>query len=124
MTEPGEAGHGMDAARGVEETHDRGAQPERTRLAWRRTTLTFALVVVLAVRELVVTPNDRAGVAFIAVALDALAWVGFLVLAHRRIRALTSGSRPPAAGEATMLWAAGLIVLASALGMVLLAAEA
>jgi uncharacterized membrane protein YidH (DUF202 family) len=124
VAEPGEAGRGADDARGVEEEDDRGTQPERTRLAWRRTTLGFALVVVLAVRDVVVTPNHRAGVAFIAVALSALAWVGFLVLAHRRIRVLTSVDRPPPPGEAGMLGAAGVVVLASALGMLLLATEA
>jgi hypothetical protein len=119
VTEPREEGRERDTARGTEET-----QPERTRLAWRRTTLTFALVVVLSVRDVVVTPDERAGVAVIAVALNALAWVGFLVLAHRRIRVLASGDRPPSVGEATMLGAAGVIVLASALGILVLATEA
>lgn len=107
------------AAPGVDEARERGAQPERTRLAWRRTTLTFALVVVLAVRDLVVTEDGRSGTAVIAVALGALAWVAFLVLAHRRIRALASGERPPVATGATMLGAAGVIVVASAFGLVL-----
>ncbi len=39
---------------------DPGAQPERTRLAWRRTTLSFALVVVLAARGLVTADGGLA----------------------------------------------------------------
>jgi hypothetical protein len=93
-----------------------GAQPERTRLAWRRTTLAFAVAAALAVRGALYHPSPAA---YGAAALGALTWLGFLVVAHRRIRAL---SRPGVSGteggavRATVLCA---LVLA-ALGVVLL----
>ncbi|GAB2887201.1 DUF202 domain-containing protein [Streptomyces mayteni] len=91
---------------------DPGAQPERTRLAWRRTTLAFALVVVLAGRTLI-TEGDGGPAAVVGVAGAAVAWVGFLALAHRRMRALT-GRRPAAAGG-TVLAAAGVVLAVAAL---------
>ncbi|MEO3754056.1 DUF202 domain-containing protein [Streptomyces sp. B6B3] len=103
---------------------DPGAQPERTRLAWRRTTLTFTLVVVLAARKLVVSEDGVPSAAVVAVALQALLWVGFLILAHRRIRALADDRRPPAAEESTVRRAAGLIALSALLGALLLVATA
>jgi hypothetical protein len=115
---------GVEAARGEGEAHDPETQPERTRLAWRRTTLTFALVVVLAVREVVVLEDSRTGLAFMAVSLDALAWVAFLILTHRRIRALAASESPPPVTEATILGAAGVVALTAMLGLALLTAEA
>ncbi|MDT0318942.1 DUF202 domain-containing protein [Streptomyces millisiae] len=91
---------------------DPGAQPERTRLAWRRTTLAFALVVALAGRSLVVADEGRP-VALVAVAVAALLWVGFLVLAHRRLGELTD-RRPGAAGGGTVLAAAGAVLATAA----------
>ncbi|WP_052850001.1 DUF202 domain-containing protein [Streptomyces avicenniae] len=81
-------------------TAPHGAQPERTGLAWRRTTLAFAVVVVLAVRE-----GARTGRGWAAVAVGAALWVGFLVLAHRRLLVL-AGRRPPAPSAATVAGAA------------------
>ncbi|TLQ46855.1 DUF202 domain-containing protein [Streptomyces marianii] len=76
-------------------TRDPGLQPERTRLAWRRTTLAFTVAAVLAVRQVVrhgtVTAGD--GVSF---ALSAAVWLGFLAVAHRRVRTMALG-RPPGA---------------------------
>ncbi|MGW6461042.1 DUF202 domain-containing protein [Streptomyces sp. NPDC055078] len=82
MTLPPQGGPGRDP----------GLQPERTRLAWRRTTLAFTVVTVLAAR-LVVTGTGHA-VTVVAVALSALVWLGFLWVAHRRVRALGAGPRP------------------------------
>jgi hypothetical protein len=77
-----------------EPVRDPGLQPERTRLAWRRTTLTCTVVAVLAAKEGVADEVTAGGV--LAMAFSALAWVGFLVVANRRIRVL-GGARPPAA---------------------------
>ncbi|MEH0651464.1 DUF202 domain-containing protein [Streptomyces scabiei] len=72
---------------------DPGLQPERTRLAWRRTTLTGAVVAVLAVKSALHGGPSAAGM--VAAALCVVVWLGSLALAHRRIQALAA-SRPPA----------------------------
>ncbi|RBM04804.1 DUF202 domain-containing protein [Streptomyces sp. PT12] len=110
------APHPADAHR----ARDPGAQPERTRLAWRRTTLSFALVVVLAGRGLVVGEARGRAVGGVALALVALLWVGFLALAHRRLRDLTA-PRPAVADAATVLGAAGAVAIAALLAVALVA---
>ncbi|MFJ9433040.1 DUF202 domain-containing protein [Streptomyces sp. NPDC101490] len=75
----------------VESLRDPGLQPERTRLAWRRTTLSCTVVAVLAVRLGVRDGTTPLGVA--GFALSALVWIAFLAVAHRRIRSL-SAARP------------------------------
>ncbi|MFD8964910.1 DUF202 domain-containing protein [Streptomyces sp. NPDC059568] len=67
---------------------DPGLQPERTRLAWRRTTLTCTVVAVLAARQAIQGGGTAATPA--AVTAVALVWLGFLAVAHRRVRALDS----------------------------------
>ncbi|MEV5677302.1 MULTISPECIES: DUF202 domain-containing protein [unclassified Streptomyces] len=62
---------------------DPGLQPERTRLAWRRTTLSCTVVALLAGRQALHAGATPAAV--VAVALSALAWLGFLRVAHRRV---------------------------------------
>ncbi|MEU9478358.1 DUF202 domain-containing protein [Streptomyces sp. NPDC048191] len=96
---------------------DPGLQPERTRLAWRRTTLSAGVAAVLALKTAL-----HGGVSVTAVAVCALCcllFLGFLGVAHRRIRALTAGPRPrvlaPRHATAAALYALALAVCAAAL---------
>ncbi|WP_225822129.1 DUF202 domain-containing protein [Streptomyces naphthomycinicus] len=73
---------------------DPGLQPERTRLAWRRTTLSAAVVAVLAVKTALHGGASGTGVVLCAVCCGL--WLGFLRVAHHRIRTLSAGSPPPA----------------------------
>jgi uncharacterized membrane protein YidH (DUF202 family) len=75
------------------EGRDPGLQPERTRLAWRRTTLSGTVSAVLAVKTALHGGTSPAGV--VAAALCCTLWLGSLLVAHRRIRALASASSPP-----------------------------
>ncbi|MFJ9738714.1 DUF202 domain-containing protein [Streptomyces sp. NPDC101166] len=84
---------------------DPGLQPERTRLAWRRTTLSSTVAAVLAGRAALHGGVSAAGV--VACALCCGAWLSFLLLAHRRISGLTgtgederTAGAGPAAGDA------------------------
>lgn len=70
---------------------DPGLQPERTRLAWRRTTLSCAVAAVLAGRQAV--QGGLSGVGIVGVALGVLVWLAFLVVAQHRIR-LMDAPRP------------------------------
>ncbi|MDX3236744.1 DUF202 domain-containing protein [Streptomyces sp. ME03-5709C] len=90
---------------------DPGLQPERTRLAWRRTTLAFAVVALLAGRQAVLHGGSPAGL--LVVALCALAWLSFTLTAQRRIAAL--GSARPAGLSPGTATRAMLFVLVPAL---------
>ncbi|MFG2297456.1 DUF202 domain-containing protein [Streptomyces sp. NPDC048603] len=89
---------------------DPGLQPERTRLAWRRTTLTCSIAAVLALRQALrgpVSAAEIAGVAFIA-----LVWLAFLAVAHGRIRELASARPPGLAPRRALAATAATLVLA------------
>ncbi|MEV5886461.1 DUF202 domain-containing protein [Streptomyces sp. NPDC052020] len=77
---------------------DPGLQPERTHLAWRRTTLSATVAAVLAVRTALHTGASPAGA--VAAAACCVLWLTFLTLAHRRIRTLASAASPPALSPA------------------------
>jgi H+/Cl- antiporter ClcA len=79
---------------GPAQERDPGLQPERTRLAWRRTTLASTVATVLAVKSAL--HGGAQGPGILACALCCALWLGFLRVAHRRIRTLatTTGPRP------------------------------
>ncbi|MGY5128688.1 DUF202 domain-containing protein [Streptomyces nigrescens] len=92
---------------------DPGLQPERTRLAWRRTTLSATVMAVLAGRQLL--QSDAPGpVEVVLAVLMGLLWVAFVALAHHRMQAMATG-RPPALPPWTALLLVGC-TLALALG--------
>ncbi|MFG2122336.1 DUF202 domain-containing protein [Streptomyces sp. NPDC048710] len=76
------------------EARDPGLQPERTRLAWRRTTLSSTVAAVLAVKTALHGGATVAGV--VLCALCCALWLGFLWVAHHRIHALATSPRPAA----------------------------
>ncbi|MFF4506019.1 DUF202 domain-containing protein [Streptomyces sp. NPDC001401] len=80
----------MNAGAGRE--RDPGLQPERTRLAWRRTTLASTVAAVLATKSAL--HGEVSAVGIIACALCCALWLGFLFVAHRRISALASSDSP------------------------------
>ncbi|MEU5916507.1 DUF202 domain-containing protein [Streptomyces sp. NPDC047141] len=89
---------------------DPGLQPERTRLAWRRTTLSCTVVAVLAVKLTVsdqVTAKELTGLA-----LSCLVWVAFLAVSHRRIRSLGATRPLPLSHRGALLAAVCTIALA------------
>ncbi|MER7874352.1 DUF202 domain-containing protein [Streptomyces solisilvae] len=96
-------------------TRDPGLQPERTRLAWRRTTLACAVAASLAGRQALYTGIEPGSL--VVLALVVLVWLAFLALAHRRIRAMRA-SRPPAlsprAAAAAVTFTLALAVLGAA----------
>jgi hypothetical protein len=96
---------------------DPGLQPERTRLAWRRTTLSSTVAALLAMRTTL-----HGGVSATAVTVCVLCgalWLCFLLIAHRRVRALSATSSPaamaPRVATAGALLTVGLALCAAAL---------
>ncbi|MEU5348289.1 MULTISPECIES: DUF202 domain-containing protein [unclassified Streptomyces] len=82
----------MNPHQDTTDDRDPGLQPERTRLAWRRTTLAGTVAAVLAVKSALHGGADAAGIA--VAALCCALWLGFLAVAHRRIRVLAEGGEP------------------------------
>ncbi|WNZ12790.1 DUF202 domain-containing protein [Streptomyces sp. 11x1] len=95
---------------------DPGLQPERTRLAWRRTTLTGAVIAVLAAKSALRGGPSTAGV--LAAALCAALWLALLALAHRRIAALAA-VRPPALAPPAATTAALCVIALAVCGVAL-----
>ncbi|WP_321162654.1 MULTISPECIES: DUF202 domain-containing protein [unclassified Streptomyces] len=91
-------------------TRDPGLQPERTRLAWRRTTLSATVTAVLAARTAL--GRGAGPVQAVAVALCAALWLGFLYIAQRRTQGLAGspspGPLPPTRAAAAVLCIAAL----------------
>lgn len=106
-----------EAAGGAAAERDPGLQPERTRLAWRRTTLSGTVSAVLAVKTAL--HGGPSPAALIACALCCTLWLGLLYLAHRRILTLTSSDTPPTltprTATAAVLCAVAMAVCGAAL---------
>ncbi|MGY1581591.1 DUF202 domain-containing protein [Streptomyces sp. MN13] len=102
---------------GAAPERDPGLQPERTRLAWRRTTLSGTVAAVLAMRTALTDGPTAAGA--VVCALCFTLWLAFLLLAHHRIRTLMATPRPapltPRHATAATLCTATLAVCAAAL---------
>ncbi|MFD7070707.1 DUF202 domain-containing protein [Streptomyces sp. NPDC059913] len=89
---------------------DPGLQPERTRLAWRRTTLSCTVVLALAVKQALHAGAGPAAV--VAAAVGALAWLGMLVVAHRRVLRMRSARPRPMTVRGALAVAGCAVVLA------------
>ncbi|MCZ7413462.1 DUF202 domain-containing protein [Streptomyces sp. WMMC897] len=96
---------------------DPGVQPERTRLAWRRTTLAAGVVGLLLVRQALIRDAGIAGYGGLAVAL--LTVLLLAGLAHRRLNGLGAARPAPLGPPAAGAVAACTLVLA-AVGVVML----
>jgi uncharacterized membrane protein YidH (DUF202 family) len=81
---------------------DPGLQPERTRLAWRRTVLAFTVIALLAAR--LASHRGVSPGAALAVAAAVGLWILALVASQPRIRAQAT-PRPAAAGRSLSLLA-------------------
>lgn len=92
---------------------DPGAQAERTLLAWLRTALATATVLVLAGRELVPRHPFAAG----CVLACAPVAVAVAVLARRRYRFVRQPGGLGRPGDAVLLAAGGLLVLTGGLAV-------
>lgn len=93
---------------------DPGRQPERTRMAWRRTWLAATVVMLLAVR---LGSQPPAG-PFLATAAVLAGWLAVLGLGARRMSALAA-ARPEPAGRTVPLTALATLGLAG-LGLALI----
>ncbi len=96
-----------------------GASPQRTRLAWRRTTLSHTVCALLLLR--LATNQPRAWLAGTAGALTALGWLAAMALSQRRI--VSMAERVPALAGRTMPIYAMLLAGYALLGVALVALD-
>ena len=93
-----------------ETDRDPGLQPERTRLAWRRTTLSWSVAAVLALRQAL--RGHGGALPVIVVGLVSLVFLAFLLLAHLRIQRLAAARPDAMAAPAAMAMAGCTLALA------------
>jgi uncharacterized membrane protein YidH (DUF202 family) len=96
--------------------HDTGLAVERTRLSWRRTSLTATGVLAIGVFRLLLPHPSGPTVA--GVVLFALCWLAMVICAQRRIFAL-SASGPRTAGRIPLVLAL-LVAAGAAAGLLVL----
>ncbi|WP_326595987.1 DUF202 domain-containing protein [Streptomyces brevispora] len=89
---------------------DPGLQPERTRLAWRRTTLSCTVVALLAGKQALHGGASPAGL--VALSLSVLAWLGFLRVANRRVQDMNTARPQPLGSREALTVAACTVALA------------
>lgn len=100
-------------------TRDPGVQPERTQLAWRRTTLAGAVLLALGARHVVVGGGGAAAVAALAVVGGS--WGLLLAVAHRRMRELRVRQPDVVEARLCLVIAGSAVLMALASSCVLLA---
>ncbi|MGC5346585.1 DUF202 domain-containing protein [Streptomyces sp. DT24] len=89
---------------------DPGLQPERTRLAWRRTTLSCTVVALLAAKQALHDGTSPA--AAVALSLSAAAWLGFLWVAQRRVLGMGAARPLPLSTGGALVTAGCTVALA------------
>lgn len=94
---------------------DPGRQPERTRLAWRRTVLALTVAALLALR--LGTRDPLTPARLLAAAAVLALWLALLAVTARRIATMAAATPPPA-GRAVPLTALATLGLAG-LGLIL-----
>ncbi|MBG0561946.1 DUF202 domain-containing protein [Actinoplanes aureus] len=106
------AEHERDPGACAELTRDPGASPERTRLAWRRTGLSAAVVALFAARP--AFAPDSGPAQWLAAAAAMLSWAAMVALALHRARGLRA--RFPAAAPRSVRAYALITTLLAILG--------
>ena len=89
---------------------DPGLQPERTRLAWRRTTLSCTVVALLAGKQALHNGAPPAGL--VALSLRLLAGLALLQVAHRRVRGMATAQPRPLSPRGALTAAVCTVALA------------